>query len=789
MQLDAGEVVRFLNLWSPEGPWVLTAIRPDRKAIETRTLKLVGKALEWLQGHSADRNLYFSVNPLRHEVDKKPDREDVAALAWLHVDVDPRAGEDLALEQARILALLRAPPGGVPPPTGIAFSGGGYQGFWKLKAPFPIDGQQDKYLEAARYNLQLELIFGADSCHNVDRIMRVPGTVNWPDEAKKRKGRKPALARIEQWNLALAYDLSQFTPAPRVQKADAVGFGGGIIQVSGNVRRLASVDELNGVSDRAKVVIVQGLDPDEPKKYPSRSEWLFYVCCEMVRAGVDNDTIYAVITDPGFGISASVLDKGGSAEKYALRQIERAREEGINPWLRKLNESHAVIGDVGGRCKVISEVPDPSLGRSRLSLQSFDDIRNRYMNVMVQVGTNGRGDPIHKPLGKWWLEHPQRRQFEIMTFAPGMEVNGAFNLWRGFACDARPGKCDLFLGHVRDIICNGQVGYYEYLLSWMALAVQSPNHPGETAVVLRGPQGTGKSFFAKMFGSLFGRHFLQVGDPKHLVGSFNAHLRDCVLLLGDEAFYAGDKKHESVLKLLITEEMIAVEGKGRDVEFSSNCVHLILASNEQWVVPAGLDDRRFFVLDVSEKVLQKGEHFEAIRCEMNKGGREALLHFLLTRDVKQFDPRRAPQTDALRDQKLHSLDPQEEWWYTKLFDGKLLPQHPNWTARAYVSSLLYDYASTLRGQNAVNHRSTPSRLGRFLQRACPPGWPRKKQSGANVELPGPDGRPTMMQRPYYYLLPPLVELRAWWDAHFGGPYAWPTVEPEPDDAPVDNTPF
>jgi hypothetical protein len=35
-----------------------------------------------------------------------------------------------------------------------------------------------------------------------------------------------------------------------------------------------------------------------------------------------------------YAISASVLDKGSMVERYALRQIERAREEAIDPMLR-----------------------------------------------------------------------------------------------------------------------------------------------------------------------------------------------------------------------------------------------------------------------------------------------------------------------------------------------------------------------------------------------------------------------------------------------------------------------
>ena len=42
--------------------------------------------------------------------------------------------------------------------------------------PIPIDGVLAAAEDAARYNKQLELIYGADNCHNIDRILRLPGT-------------------------------------------------------------------------------------------------------------------------------------------------------------------------------------------------------------------------------------------------------------------------------------------------------------------------------------------------------------------------------------------------------------------------------------------------------------------------------------------------------------------------------------------------------------------------------------------------------------------------------------
>src|SRR5690606_17082094 len=98
----------------------------------------------------------------------------------------------------------------------------------------------------------------------------------------------------------------------------------------------------------------------------------------------------------------SVLDKGSMAEKYALRQIGRAREHAIAPELRELNERHAVVSNWQGRCRVIEEVWDHVICRYKLTRQSFEDFRNRYMNRLV---AEGKGDKItYTPLGKWWLQ-------------------------------------------------------------------------------------------------------------------------------------------------------------------------------------------------------------------------------------------------------------------------------------------------------------------------------------------------------------------------------------------------
>jgi hypothetical protein len=775
--------IEFLRRFHPNRNWVLTSISLDKRNISTKTFNeaTAGKCLEWLKLAGFERNIYFSVGEVDKIVEKKADREDISRVWYLHVDIDPRAGEDIESEQKRALALLQNPPG-LQAPTVITFSGGGYQAFWALREPFETKNTLELAEEAKLYNLQIEIALGADNVHNIDRIMRLPGTLNRPDALKVKKGRKPALAQVVEWHEDRTYTLAQFTKAPLVQTGEAgfIGTAGGTskpkVKVSGNVRRIESVDELpEQVSGRAKVIICQGVDPDEPTKFAGRSEWLFYVCCELVRGGCDDDTIYSIITDPKFEISKSVLDKGSMTEKYALRQIERAREDAHDPDLRAMNEQFAVISNWSGKCRVVEEQFDESMGRFRLTKQTFEDFRNRLMHRKKTVGQNVRGEDITRGMGEWWLQESGRRQFDKIVFAPGKDVPGSYNLWRGFACDARPGDCSLFLTHLRENICQGNEVHYDYLIKWMARAVQMPDSPGYSSVVFRGGQGTGKSFVAKTLGSLFGRHFMQVTDPKHLVGSFNSHLRDCVFLFGDEAFYAGDKKHESVLKMLITEEMITIEAKGVDAEVSGNCIHLMMASNDAWVVPAGMDDRRFFVLDVGIKSKNDASYFQAINDQLRAGGREALLHHLLTLDLKGYEVRNVPKTAALQQQKMFSMGSQDGWWFEKLRDGRLLAEHGDWRLEVVVNDLHQDFLDYCRQFN-VARRGTAFSLRQTIEGFLPKGLLGKYQTNSPVETTTPSGEKKMIPRPYWYRIPSLEVCRKHWDENFGGPYDWESVE-------------
>lgn len=773
LKADFKKSVEFLEKLRPGGSHVITAIRPDMKGISTETCENSDRVLAFLKKHKDD-NLYFMVNPPIGKPMKKASKPDVKAMTHLYVDVDPREGEDFASEQERIRALFDEDlPKGIPEPSFVIFSGGGYQGFWALEEPLPIDGSEELWKEAERYNIQLELTFGADPCHNCDRIMRLPGTINRPNERKRKKGQKEARTKVVKWT-DKKYPITDFLQAPPLDDGGSEKRGRHKIAVSDNVKRLNSVDDLPPqITDRVRVIIVQGRDPDTPLRGEdqSRSAWLFHVCCELVRADMTDDEIYAIITDPGFGISASVLDKGSRAKKYAVKQIESARDQAVSPELREFNEKYAVILDLNGKCRILVEGWDAVRDRPRVSFMSFQDFNNAHNNRSVIVGSDQNGKPLSMPAGKWWVGNPLRRQYEDVVFAPGKDLTKVYNLWRGFAFDPKPGDCSLFLEHLRQNLCGGCREYYDYLLGWMAMAVQRPARQGHVAVVLRGGRGTGKSFFANHFGKLFGNHYLRVSNAKHVTGAFNAHLQDTLVLFSDEAFAANDKRAEGVLKTLITEEELTIEPKGVDARMSPNFLHLILASNEEWVVPAGFDERRFFVLDVSTNRQQDVAYFRAVRKQLENGGYEALLHTLLAHNLKDFEVRTVPHTMALDEQKVLSLKGPERWLYEKLQSGELIVGK-GWSTRPIVSELVYDFALHQRIWENSSERSTSTKLGMCLKRFF---GTMKREAQPKQEVRAWDGSIVLRDKPMAYIFPTLDEARRAWDEVMKSRTDWPEV--------------
>ncbi len=412
--------------------------------------------------------------------------------------------------------------------------------------------------------------------------------------------------------------------------------------------------------------------------------------------------------------------KGNLVKLYAqVKSVTEAaarRALGLAPsCIAELNQKHAVT-KVGGKCVILTEIYDPVLDRKDIALSSPTDLRLEYGNQHEWVGKPLRA----KPVVDVWLGHKDRRQYKSIVFAPNRKVPGYYNLWQGFPVEAKKGDCSLYLNHLKDNIAQGDEERYEYLLAWMAQMIQHPEKRVGVSLALRGKQGTGKGVMVTQLGKLLGKHFVHITQQNQLLGNFNAHLKDALLVFADEAFWAGNKASEGPLKGLVTEDQLAIEYKGKDVIPVKNHVHLIVASNHEWVVPAGPAERRFCILDVGEQQMQNGPYFEAIVNQMEAGGYEALLYMLQHYELKGKNLRVFPQTEALLENKMLTMGKFEKYWLGKLIKWYLsdYAKEEGWCRTVKRETLHRDYQYFVQDLGQTR-KSTETELGMGLKRLVP----------------------------------------------------------------------
>jgi len=459
---------------------------------------------------------------------------------------------------------------------------------------------------------------------------------------------------------------------------------------------------------------------------------------------------------------SDVLERGLDKNKFnkimdnGITWHENYFEENVNPpECNKLNEDHAVV-TVGNKVQVMQEYIDPVFKRPDIRFLSIPDFKNKFSNRFIDNPKAEKGQPKKINIATAWLRSPSRRQFEGIVFEPGKNIENHYNLYSGLQVEPKEGDWDLFKNHILEVICNNDKSIFEYVIAWLARIVQDPggDRPG-VAIALRGGRGIGKGVFVSQYGKLFGLHYLPITNGKHITGRFNHHHKNALLLFSDEAVWGGEKIQEGVLKGLITEKEIMCEPKGKDPFPIKNHVNLILASNNEWFVPAGIDERRFLVLDVSERYKQNSKHFAKIIAQMDNGGREAMLYDLMRVDWRKHNLRKAPNTKALLAQIELAMNPIENWWYNRLKDGTTIYSDRLWSEKKtygtrpltkckyaepeliktcqnrwkhlVIISVIYEDYKMFAKELGQKYIDPPNTFGRKLRKLCPKIPPSRQQ--------------------------------------------------------------
>jgi hypothetical protein len=817
----------FLRLVLPStGPYCAVAIKrrggPLRQTFHSTIDDLLSALRE---ADRSGRDVYFAVASFRSKESRKA--ENVEALKCLRLEVDygneGHTAPGYGTESEATAALKTfCSAVGLPQPLAV-MSGGGLHVYWPLQEALAPDEWRKRAEGLKAACLQHGLKAGHECTADAARILRAPYTTN-----RKLLG-KPRPVQLNQRFLAIEpYDLARFDAllnykalaGGRVSPTEnVVSFRGPKPEYLRN--RPANSALMNAllaglepppadaetIADQCAQLgamrATRGVMP-EPTWYACigvlafceggetlAHEWSKgderYSPVETRRKfdawrkltgptrcahfyELDGETLVRCKACPHRGEITSPIQLGSVNEAPPAERAKEERAPTNKSIVQQINKKHFLIRNIGGRCMVGEMVANPAGAGQMLSLQNPEAFKAWYANQFVSV-QDQQGNEKRRPLGAYWLVHSDRRGYEGVDLVPNapVEMPGRMlNLWRGFGVEPRAGDWRLMRRHVCDVLAAGDQKAAEYMLRWVAWSFQHPGEPAEVALVLQGGKGSGKGVFIRAVAKCFGEHGLQITNQEHLIGRFNSHLRSCLLLFADEAFWAGNKKGESVLKGLITEPVLMIEQKGIDSIQWPNRLHVMMAANADWVVPASAGERRYavfkcantYVRDRGDGCAREG-YFKALHHELENGGRGAMLHDLLCLNLGDWHPRQIYETEGLREQKQHSLAPLEEWFAEVLEDGKLPVGIGGRADRKDFSSTraLVDDAKS-RVPRASLWLSDKA-MALFLKRqGC---------------LPAKGRRDALQLRGWTF--PRLVELRRDWSKRFGG-WDWSDAEQE-----------
>jgi putative DNA primase/helicase len=255
-------------------------------------------------------DVYVGVNPRVGRASKK---ENVHWLASFHAEVDyGQAGHKKKPEYETYDDALTAIKAFEIPPTIFIHSGGGFHCYWVLNAPANVSEIGLKPLE--NVNRAILTIIKADGgTHNINRVLRVPGTFNF-----KIPGNPRPVDIID--DSGPTYDLNTFTPFMDFQpKSKSKKTSQSTVPVNTSSSQWDNKISSLPISSKMKSLIISGNDGS----YPSRSEADQAVITALVNKGMDLAAIKGIFETYRIG---DKYREHSAPDDYLRHNIEKAKE-------------------------------------------------------------------------------------------------------------------------------------------------------------------------------------------------------------------------------------------------------------------------------------------------------------------------------------------------------------------------------------------------------------------------------------------------------------------------------
>lgn len=325
----------------------------------------------------------------------------------------------------------------------------------------------------------------------------------------------------------------------------------------------------------------------------------------------------------------------------------------------------------------------------------------------------------------------------------GDDSNVKLNTWRGWPMQAVKGKCDLLVSTLwmlcanevygpgvkrrdasgREVDVSGKSAADEvvhWILSWMAYPLQHPGAKMSSAIIMHGPQGTGKSTIFQTLARIYG-DYSTVLNQRGLEDKFNSDWADSKLfILAEEVVARAEMWHiKNELKELVTGEWIRVNPKNVAAYRQRNHLNIVYLSNENQPLPLENDDRRHLV--VYTPPAREEEYYDELYRELDAGGVEAFYHYLLNYDTSGFHPKKRPPLTKSKQDLIDLSMPSEKRFVMEWRRGEL-----RWPFVPCKSDDLYKAYRIWCGEKGVRNPRESNHFIGDLRRI--PGWGKERAS-------------------------------------------------------------
>lgn len=277
-----------------------------------------------------------------------------------------------------------------------------------------------------------------------------------------------------------------------------------------------------------------------------------------------------------------------------------------------------------------------------MRMSCTDFVNHAYVNVWhEEMIFNAKGESKLQKMAtaKEWLKWPYRAELRAMTYAPGQPKvtdDSKLNSWVGWGLEPQRGDVAPWHAMMTHFFGNDKAAR-RWFECWCAYPLQ---HPGvkmmTSAVIWSVAHGSGKSLIAYTLARIYGDNFAELKnedfeDPR------NEWAENKQFVLGDDVTGHDSRRLSRRFMTMVTQKTIRLNPKYIPSYSIPDCINYYFTSNDPNAFYMDDDDRRFFIWEVLAGRLDIAFRDKYIAW-MNGEGASALFYYLLTLDLKDFDP-------------------------------------------------------------------------------------------------------------------------------------------------------